>query len=36
MHDILMCEMRLKSGQDPDVAIPQALLALSARAGKAA
>lgn len=36
MHDILMCEMRLKSGQDPDVAIPQALLALSARAAKAA
>lgn len=36
MNDILSCELKIKSGIDPDAAVPQTLLALSARANKAA
>lgn len=34
MHDILMAEMKLKSGTDAPATLPQMFLALSARAGK--
>lgn len=36
MNDIFMAEMKMKSGTDPDAGLPQTLLALSARANKAA
>ena len=34
MHDVLMAEMKMKSGVDAPVTLPQMFLALSARAGK--
>lgn len=34
MHDLLMAEMKMKSGVDAPVTLPQMFLALSARAGK--
>lgn len=36
MHEILGLEAKMKSGIDPDIVLPQALLSLSARAGRAA
>jgi hypothetical protein len=35
LNDILATEFKIKSGTDPDAAVPQALLSLAARAGKA-